>query len=164
MKYRIRKASFDDVEILGQLWDEWMETEAPGMETPLLPDAGVFFRNLSGTGILTGASIMYLAETQGIDGFIQGQVMTPHPPFQPEPYGYISYLYVKPEARGKGLGKALVRSMMAAFSDRGLCRVELHVYASNPEGRGFWERMGMLPLGYRMGCPLMNVKNWGMEG
>lgn len=163
MRFRIRNANLSDLKVLGTLWEEWMRIAAADFETPLLPDAGDFFSNMTGTGILTGAYIVFVAETEGIDGFILGQVMTPEPPFHPVPYGYINYLYVAPHARGRGLGKALVQSLMAAFAGRGLSRVELHVYASNTTGRSFWEAMGMHPLGLRMSCSLDNGENNACE-
>lgn len=154
MKFRIRCAELGDLDTLEQLWLQWMDEIKDELEIPLLPEAGTYFRNIAGTGIITGASPIYVAETQEVQGFILGQTVTPQPPFQPETYGYINYLYIRPEARGQGLGQSLVRSLMASFVQRGLRQIEIHVYAANEQGYRFWQKIGMTPLGHRMGCRL----------
>lgn len=56
---------------------------------------------------------------------------------------YVSDLWVSSEMRGRGLGKALLRAVGRAASDRWQGRfLRLTVYADNAEAQVFYERLG----------------------
>jgi GNAT superfamily N-acetyltransferase len=56
--------------------------------------------------------------------------------------GYVSDLYVEPEARRHGIAAALVREAVARFRDGGAEVVELEVRAANADARVVYERWG----------------------
>jgi GNAT superfamily N-acetyltransferase len=61
----------------------------------------------------------------------------------PEPTdAYIGLMLAVPEARGQGLGHALVAHVKATARARGATRLLLAVLDDNPRGRAFWEREG----------------------
>ncbi|NJL92976.1 MAG: GNAT family N-acetyltransferase [Anaerolineae bacterium] len=49
---------------------------------------------------------------------------------------------VLPEARGRGLGKQLVRAVLVAFQGQGLYAIRLHVMADNAAGIALYESLG----------------------
>lgn len=55
---------------------------------------------------------------------------------------YLEDLFVRPQARGKGLGRQLLRSVMDCAVHRGCARVEWSVLSWNVEAIAFYERMG----------------------
>ncbi len=55
---------------------------------------------------------------------------------------YLEDLYVKPEARGTGLGKALLRRIARIAVTRGCARVEWSVLDWNTPARAFYEALG----------------------
>jgi ribosomal protein S18 acetylase RimI-like enzyme len=56
--------------------------------------------------------------------------------------GQISELYVREEARRKGLGTALARTALAHGRTLGVGRIEVRVSTRNPEGQSFWRALG----------------------
>jgi ribosomal-protein-alanine N-acetyltransferase len=56
--------------------------------------------------------------------------------------GHVSLLYVRPEARGQGGGKELVRDLAAYFREQGVEHVSLNVEVPNEEALAYWRRLG----------------------
>lgn len=73
---------------------------------------------------------------------------------------YIEDLFVREEARGRGLGRALMTAVAAIAQARGCSRIDLNVLDWNPT-RDFYHRVGVQPmcddrqawLPYRMRAP-----------
>ncbi|MGN6378290.1 MAG: GNAT family N-acetyltransferase [Gaiellales bacterium] len=64
-----------------------------------------------------------------------------------EGFGYVSYLGVVPEFRGRGIGRALLVHTMRTLWDRGIPDVRLHVDAANPTGAtALYTAVGMQTL------------------
>jgi GNAT superfamily N-acetyltransferase len=59
---------------------------------------------------------------------------------------YLEDLYVKPEARGAGHGKALLRYLAATAVDRGYARVEWSVLDWNEPSINFYKSLGAAPM------------------
>jgi ribosomal protein S18 acetylase RimI-like enzyme len=68
--------------------------------------------------------------------------------------GYLSSLYVRPGARGKGVAAALVREVVARLAAQGVEVLELDVLATNEEARAIYERWGFTPVQLNLGAPL----------
>lgn len=58
--------------------------------------------------------------------------------------GYLHHLAVAKEYRGRGLGKQLVASCLAALAKIGIPKCSIFVYADNKLGQHFWHRCGWL--------------------
>jgi len=56
--------------------------------------------------------------------------------------GHVSLVYLKPEARGEGGGKELVRELVTGFRGEGLEHVSLNVELPNDEALAYWRRLG----------------------
>jgi len=56
--------------------------------------------------------------------------------------GHVTFVYVRPEVRGQGGGKELVRDLVAFFRDEGVEHVSLSVDVPNDEALAFWRRLG----------------------
>jgi mycothiol synthase len=82
------------------------------------------------------ASLYFLAEQEGE---LVGVVLCPWYP----DLGWIRQLAVHPEARGRGLGLALVQHAFGALRDRGHRRVGLAVDEWAPAALRLYERAGM---------------------
>ncbi len=74
--------------------------------------------------------------------------------FQGRPGMYLEDVYVEPDARGKGLGKALLLEVIRIARERGSVRCEWIVLDWNERAKSFYESLGARPLGdwtlYRM--------------
>jgi GNAT superfamily N-acetyltransferase len=66
--------------------------------------------------------------------------------FLARPGIYLEDVFVKPAARGKGVGKALLRAVARAARDRGCGRMEWSVLNWNTPAIEFYESLGAEPL------------------
>lgn len=160
---QIRRISMDDLPVIGELWLEM--TRELGETVPelkvLSPESVDEFTGFVGTSLLTGAGFGFLADANGVEGFVLGQVKTALPPYPAVAFGYITALYVRPEGRRQGLGRALLRSLGECLRQTGVRDLELHVHAGNPGALAFWTNLGFLPLGFRLGRTLpSSVLDW----
>jgi len=60
---------------------------------------------------------------------------------------YLEDLYVTPEMRGEGLGKALLAELAALCLERGYGRLEWAVLDWNEPAIGFYRSIGAMPMG-----------------
>lgn len=58
---------------------------------------------------------------------------------------YLEDLFVVPEHRGRGIGRALLRQLARVARDRGCGRLEWSVLDWNRDAIGFYERLGARP-------------------
>jgi ribosomal protein S18 acetylase RimI-like enzyme len=56
--------------------------------------------------------------------------------------GFLYHLVVEQSYRGKGVGRMLVEKAAAKLSQLGMSKCFTFVYADNPAGQQFWERIG----------------------
>jgi GNAT superfamily N-acetyltransferase len=72
---------------------------------------------------------------------------------------YLEDLYVMPEYRGSGLGKALLRSLAALAVERGYARLEWAVLDWNQPSIEFYRHLGAVPMDewtvYRLSGPAL---------
>ncbi|HKD04761.1 MAG TPA: GNAT family N-acetyltransferase [Bryobacteraceae bacterium] len=59
---------------------------------------------------------------------------------------YLEDLFVKPRARGKGIGRALLREIARLAVERGCGRVEWSVLDWNGPSIGFYRKLGAVPM------------------
>ena len=59
---------------------------------------------------------------------------------------YLEDLFVVPEWRGRGVGRALLTYLARVAVDRGCGRMEWSVLDWNEPARGFYERLGAAPM------------------
>ena len=56
--------------------------------------------------------------------------------------GHVSLVYLRPDARGKGGGKDLVRELAKHFREQGVGHISLNVELPNDEALAYWRRFG----------------------
>lgn len=91
---------------------------------------------------------IYVAETSdGIMGFIhvEEEKTAPFPPVVSHKFACVVDLYVEPEHRKIGIGKALLESAKVWAKDRGMEYLELFVLEENQIGQNFYEREDFKP-------------------
>lgn len=89
------------------------------------------------------ACAAWIAEhEERVVGFCTVRVQTAPPGVRESARALITELYVRPEARRSGLGRALVDTALAWARERGAERVEVRVAARNEAGQSFWRSLG----------------------
>jgi GNAT superfamily N-acetyltransferase len=83
-----------------------------------------------------------------IDGVAQGFALFFHnfSTFEGKPGIYLEDLFVRPEARGSGLGKALLKRLAALAVERDCARLEWWVLDWNTPSIGFYKALGAKPM------------------
>jgi GNAT superfamily N-acetyltransferase len=66
--------------------------------------------------------------------------------FEGRPGIYLEDLFVRPEARGAGLGRALLTHLASLAVERGCARLEWAVLDWNEPAIGFYRRLGARPM------------------
>lgn len=66
--------------------------------------------------------------------------------FEGKPGVYLEDLFVRPEARGSGLGTALLARLAAIAEERGCARLEWWVLDWNEPAIGFYKKLGAKPM------------------
>ena len=59
---------------------------------------------------------------------------------------YLEDLFVKPEARGKSVGRELLRYLARLAKEKGCSRIEWAVLNWNEPAIGFYKRLGAVPM------------------
>ena len=88
----------------------------------------------------------FVAVQEGrVVGSACGQVFSGHSPDLLEPHyrrrGYIWGVYVAPDRRGRGIGRALTQAMVEHLRSAGCTQVHLH---TSPAGRSVYESLGFV--------------------
>ena len=84
----------------------------------------------------------YLREGRLLVAELDGQVVGMAKGEIRQGLGHISFVYLRPEARGQGGGKQLVRELVAFFRGEGVDHVTLNVDTSNDQALRVWRRLG----------------------
>jgi ribosomal protein S18 acetylase RimI-like enzyme len=71
--------------------------------------------------------------------------------------GHVSFLYLVPEHRRRGLGSALLRDLLVYFRESGAEHVTLGVDTSNEEAQAVWRRLGFLEYARDLTTPLATL-------
>ncbi|WP_327255671.1 GNAT family N-acetyltransferase [Streptomyces sp. NBC_01244] len=91
------------------------------------------------TALIDGVPVGFLHGQFPHGAWIEQQVTT-------EPTGYLSRLFVEPEARRKSVGQALIAAAHETLRARGAQAVLLHHSLHNPLAAPLWARVGYRPV------------------
>ena len=122
----IRIMQIEDYE---KVYDLWVHTAGMGLNTTDDSKEGIekyLLRNLN---------TCFVAEE---NGELIGVIMSGHDGRR----GFIHHTTVRDEYRGKGIGKELVDSALAALEKEGIHKVALVAFEKNVLGYTFWEKVG----------------------
>ncbi len=75
-------------------------------------------------------------------GFISGELREGSPTFHPKTWASVDDVYVTPEYRSRGIGKAFIERVKYWSKDKGANGVSLQVAAANGRGRSFYQNLG----------------------
>lgn len=140
MTIAIRPATLDDLPLIGELIMALAEYERLAHEVRF--DPAVLGAKLFGPRPYAEVVI------GEIDGTAQGFALFFHnfSTFEGRPGIYLEDLFVRPQARGSGLGKALLRHLAALALERDCARLEWSVLDWNEPAIGFYRALGARPM------------------
>lgn len=158
----VRPAAVTDAEAIGQLWEQlvtYHRTLDPALPRASENGADLYARRIRDK-VGDSHTRTFVAESNGrIIGFVLGVIVDLVPEmFASETGGFLADIYVEPNYRRSGVGRALVKALSDWFQSRGVDYLELYVANSNTEGRAFWAALGGRDMMRRIRVPLENVE------
>ena len=142
--FTIRAGRKDDAAEAARLWmrsaeehtahDRIYET-APGAEKTMRR----FLVDVANSGY---SFLFVVAAGDRTVGFISGELRQGSPTFLPRTWASVDDVFVEPEYRNRGMGRALLQSVRDWAQERGADGISLQVAAANARGRKFYEDLG----------------------
>ena len=118
----------------------------------LQPDVSARARELFAAQLRSTAEAMFLASVASVDGargsggdsvgILRCTESTSSPLLEPARYAYVSSVYVHPDARRRGVLRALLRAADTWSRARGLEEMRLHNVADSDSAGVAWEALG----------------------
>ena len=140
MPFTIRSATPDDAETLADLIRELAEYERLAHEARASADS--LRQHLFGPRPYAEALIAEVAGTPvGFALFFHN-----YSTFRGQPGLYLEDLFVRPESRGRGIGKALLMRLATLAVERGCGRMEWAVLDWNAPSIAFYRSLGARPM------------------
>jgi len=99
--------------------------------------------------------VAVLAVDRAPVGVLVGEVCA-RPVGQPATVGFVEWFYVTPEARGQGIGRAIIRAALALVRPLGVTYIEV----SSVPGDRQWQRRGWQESARRYVAPVAHVDAW----
>lgn len=156
----IRPARIEDTQAIGLLWEQLVAFHRErDTAMPIATSDGAYRYSQRIANRLHDPYVHTLvAEYDGeVVGYVLGNIIDLLPEiFEAERAGFLADIYVVPGLRGQGIGRALVKALMAWFRGRGIEHVEWYVASENPDGIAFWESIGGREVMRRMRVSLKN--------
>lgn len=107
------------------------------------PDAEKTMRRFLEDLTTGGYSRLFVAEIEGdVIGFASGEVREGSPAFDARTWVAVEDVYVLPEYRSRGIGRALLAACREWALDRDASGITLQVAARNARARDFYENLG----------------------
>jgi GNAT superfamily N-acetyltransferase len=100
-------------------------------------------RELFATQLRSETESIFLAECDGmVAGILRCVESVGSPLLEPARYAYLSSAYVRPDARRRGVLRALLHAAERWCRARGLDQMRLHNVAGSPSAEGAWSALG----------------------
>lgn len=142
--FTIRPGRRDDATAAARLWMQSAEEHtAHDAVYATAPGAERVMRRFLADLASSGHSFLFVAEVgDRTVGFISGELREGSPTFRPKTWASVDDVFVEPEHRNLGVGRALIESVGRWARERGADGISLQVAAANGRARKFYEEMG----------------------
>ena len=142
MEINTRIASLSDLETLKAFEQALIEVERP-MDDSLRQEGVIYYYDLEELITSENSDILVALDEDKIIGCGYGLIKQHERDiFVTTDYGYIGFMYVKDEYRGKGVGQVILVGLNEWFKSRNMKEVRLKVYENNPKAIKAYEKAG----------------------
>lgn len=159
----IRRVEDSDRDAVEALWSAlFREQEALDERFEVAEDASERWRNDFDGWLRGRGRWLWVAEREGrIVGFLSGERYYLPPIYRAAGELFLNEIYVVPESRRQGIGRALVDAAIGTGREEGIERMRLTALSRNEESREFWRSIGadafsetlLLTIGERKEAP-----------
>ncbi len=136
----IRKATFDDLETLYRFEQGVIEAERPFDNT--LKNELIHYYDLE--GMITASHIeLLVADLEGeLIGSGYARIEDAKPYLQHPKHGYLGFMYVAPNHRGKGVNMKIIQALKDWTRSQNITELRLDVYHDNISAIKAYEKIG----------------------
>jgi ribosomal protein S18 acetylase RimI-like enzyme len=100
---------------------------------------------------MSGDGLVLVAQDKDIVGFLSCSILDrSNPNWEIRKIGHIGPVYVIPEYRRRGTGRALIKEALKWMKTHEVEYVELNVVAQNSAGAAAWKALGFEPVSYNL--------------
>lgn len=139
----VRRAVAQDVDRVAALWAELSDHHAAiDARHALRPDAEREIRRLIGAELRDPDALVLLFEQSDACGLCMARIQQAPPIRRETRRAEIGELFVRADARRRGVGRALVGAALAWVREHDVERVVVRVDAGNDVGQAFWRGIG----------------------
>lgn len=142
--FAIRAGRREDAEAAARLWMQSAEEHTshdPVYATT--PGAEKTMRRFLADLARNGYAFVFVATVgDRMVGFVSGELREGSPTFLPKTWASVDDVFVHPDHRNRGIGRALIASVEGWARRKGASGVSLQVAAANGRGRKFYEDLG----------------------
>ena len=141
MEVKIRKAIVEDLDILNDFLQQLIQVERP-MDISLEQIKHITYYDISEL-IKSPTSELFVATVNNkIVGSGYGLIKQNKSHFAQKEHGYVGFMFVKNEFRGKGISKLILNLIFDWFRSRNIKETRLQVYEKNPRAIKAYEKVG----------------------
>ncbi len=132
----VREATIDDLRVLAPLFDAYRQFYERPSDLELS-------RTFLARRLERGESVIFLAEENGgALGFVQLYPLFSSTSLRPGRLWLLNDLFVRPDARGRGVGRDLMNRARTLAEDTEACGLELATARTNLRAQALYEAMG----------------------
>lgn len=147
-----RPAENADLPKLAEFLQFLVEAERPFDGT--LKEGEIFYYSISDLIADQATQIMVVENNHQIIGCGYAQIRSAKPYEKHEVFGYLGFMFVSPEFRGKGINGLLLDELKKWILSQGITEVRLQVYSENDAAVKAYEKAGFKKLLTTMRCDI----------
>jgi len=141
----VRKATEQDLKILLEFEQGVVSSERPFNET--LREGEIHYYDLHALILSSDAHLVVVEENNEIIASGYALIKQSEKNYNNfKEYGYLGFMYVKPEHRGKGINQLIVDALVTWVKEKGVSEIRLDVYDQNESAVKAYEKAGFEPL------------------
>ena len=138
--YQIRKAKLQDLPILLELEQGLIEAERP--MDPTIKDGEVSYYDLKGFISADDTEVCVIEHNKKIVASGYARIKEDRHYLKHTKQGYLGFMFVLEEHRGKGLNKMIVDTLLKWCKNKGIYEIRLDVYEDNVPAIRAYEKVG----------------------
>lgn len=147
-----RSATNGDLPKLSEFLQSLVDAERPFDST--LKEGEIFYYDIQNLIIDKATEVLVVDNGNQIIGCGYAQIRTAKAYEKHESFGYLGFMFVSPEFRGKGISNLLLNDLKKWVLSQGITEVRLEVYHDNEAAVKAYEKAGFKKLITTMRCDI----------
>lgn len=148
----IRPAANTDLPKLAEFLQTLVDAERPF--DPTLKEGEIFYYDIQELISDKATEIMVVENNNEIIGSGYAQIRSAKPYEKHEVFGYLGFMFVSPEFRGRGISGLLLTALKKWILAQGITEVRLQVYDENEAAVKAYEKAGFKKIVTTMRCDI----------